>query len=659
MLANGPGVFPGRTMDDIIIEVSPYVDSGMERPAGELGSMNAQRRRALLQAAPANHGVHVKVIVVSPDAIGMQNLTAAVDPNGITQLLANWYNVAVNVLQAPENAIQTTDSVYGTVATVLTGFQVEGIVYNHSSWEWLVTVSYVHDSPNTVTSMYVTKSKGEPPYPPEVEESFYVAKHPCMESTSVCCLLDYAIDYNIGVFASNISNSVGTCNAAMQARDTRGIFSPSGNDAILLGTLNGLSDSYVTRLAPNRLQLHIGRFALRNQIAMREVFTGGYNMDFFVGMSYYTLLPTNALATVATQTTIHASMTDSVTFATTSEQDYTFLEYITLALFQTKYVDSSMLEMHKMQFVKVGLVFPESLRQNMKTGLVPLTSIRFAVSTTLPLVSQQAAWTNPCYSTGNTGLFDNATSELRSLYTLASHQQCALQPTFCANPVAEVLSSGLVELWFPIGDDTISDALLAQNSQYSLYVYMDVSVYEPGEGNVITKLFAQAPLTQLSFAKACEQLEIAQTVADMMELDLNVGMASVESDWSESVTSFTNLIAATGSADYLDTGLSIHAKSAQSGLLTLIVRGSDAAFSAPVAGGFHLEIEDLVSMHFLSESKYADMKALLGSGTAYQMVRHEASGWLEIALTEAATDLCGTETIPGKYPYTRGSCHAV
>ena len=137
------------------------------------------------------------------------------------QLLANWYNVAVNVLDAPENAIQTADSVYGTVSTVLTGFTVEGIVYNYTSWEWLVTVSYVPDSPNTVTSMYVTRNKGGPPYPPEVQESFYVAKHPCMQSTSVCCMLQYATDYNIGAFASNVSSTVGSCNAAMRARDTK------------------------------------------------------------------------------------------------------------------------------------------------------------------------------------------------------------------------------------------------------------------------------------------------------------------------------------------------------------------------------------------------------------------------------------------------------
>lgn len=468
--------------------------------------------------------------------------------------------------------------------------------------------------------VHVCTHAKQPPYPPEVADSFYVAKHPCMESTSVCCLLDYVTDYNVGVFASNVSGTVGACNTAMRARDTAGLFSVGSNDAFLLGTMSGLSESYVTRLSPTRLQLHIGRFALRNQISMRTPFTGGYDMNFFVGMSYFTMLPTNALATVASQTKVRARMTDSVTFATTSEQDNSFLEYITLALYQTKYVEADLIHEHAMQFVKVGFVFPETLRQNMKTGLVPLTSIRFAVSSSLPQVTQTSAWTNPCYSESNTGLFDNATSTLRQLYTESSYQQCSLQPNFCVNPATEVLATGLVELWFPIGDGRISDALLAENSQYSLYVYMDVSVYEPGEGNVVTKLFAQAPLTQLSFTRACEELELAQSVADMAEIDLNIGMASLESEWAESVTSFTNLIAQTRTASYLDTGLTIHAKSAQSGLMTLVVKGSDPVFSAPVAAPFHLEIEDLVSMHFLSESKYVAMKALMASGGAYSMV---------------------------------------
>jgi hypothetical protein len=82
MFANGPGVFPGRTVNDILIEVTPYVDSALERPVGELGSINVRRR--LLTDSP--HGVHVKVIVVSPDALSMNNLTSAVDSNGITQV---------------------------------------------------------------------------------------------------------------------------------------------------------------------------------------------------------------------------------------------------------------------------------------------------------------------------------------------------------------------------------------------------------------------------------------------------------------------------------------------------------------------------------------------------------------------------------------------
>lgn len=423
------------------------------------------------------YGVHLKVLVFSEDALGMENTTSAVDVNGLTALLADWYDVAVNVLNHPTNTVEAVDNVYGAVNTVITGFHVEGIVYNMTTLEWLVTVNYVPDSANTITSMYVTKA-GDPPYAQDVLDSYYVAKHPCMTTSSVCCLVDYAAHYYIGDFANNISDTVGSCTGAVASSDTAGLFNTDENERVLMRALDGLADSYVTRLSPTRLQLHLNRFALRNQIATRESLAGGYNMQFFVGMSYYTLLPAAAMATVASQSRINVVATDAVTFATTSKIDYTFVEYITLSLFQTAFVRDLLFE-HKMQFIKVGFVILDNLRQNMDTGIVPLTSIRFALSPTTPAPLNDPVWVNPCYSANGSGLYDNATSSLRALYTEAGYQQCAYKPAFCVNPVTEILPSGFVEILLPLGDTFITEDMLSGPEAYTLFVYFDVSVRQP------------------------------------------------------------------------------------------------------------------------------------------------------------------------------------
>lgn len=73
----------------------------------------------------------------------------------------------------------------------------------------------------------------------DVEDSFFISKHPCMQSNSVCCLNDYADLYHIGSFANNISTEIGSCDIITQNQDTLEFFSLKENalDQVLQGIL--------------------------------------------------------------------------------------------------------------------------------------------------------------------------------------------------------------------------------------------------------------------------------------------------------------------------------------------------------------------------------------------------------------------------------------
>eukprot|EP00961_Rhodomonas_salina_P105029 1414463-Rhodomonas_salina.1 len=259
-------------------------------------------------------------------------------------------------------------------------------------------------------------------------------------------------------------------------------------------------------------------------------------------MSYYTLLPASAIATVASQTKINVVSTDAVTFATLSSLDYSFIEYVTFSLYQTIFIEDLLVE-HKMQYIKVGFVVPASMLQNMDTGLVPMTSVRFAVARDTPANLDDAAWVNPCYSTNGTGLYDNTTSSLRDLYTRAQHQTCSYQTDMCVNPLtATIPGGGYVEYWLPLGENTITDAMLGSAEGYNLFVYFDVHTVTSSGKSAITKLYAQAAVSDLSFARACEGLSAASTVADILELDVTVGMVGLDNDWDTSISTFENII---------------------------------------------------------------------------------------------------------------------
>lgn len=84
-----------------------------------------------------------------------------------------------------------------------------------------------------------------------------------------------------------------------------------------------------------------------------------------------------------------------------------------------------------MQFVMVGIVLPVGMQQNMKTGLIPLSGVRFAIATSLPAQDDQVAWTNPCYSAdGASGMMDQQVG-WKPLYESAAREDCALAKPMC------------------------------------------------------------------------------------------------------------------------------------------------------------------------------------------------------------------------------------
>eukprot|EP00961_Rhodomonas_salina_P299804 3939220-Rhodomonas_salina.1 len=102
-------------------------------------------------------------------------------------------------------------------------------MYNDTAFEWVLRAHYVDNSPNTITSMYLSKA-GLPPYARTVQDTYFVSQHPCMQDSSVCCLLEYSRDYVIGKFAANISDTIGVCDADVRQTASKELFGVGGND---------------------------------------------------------------------------------------------------------------------------------------------------------------------------------------------------------------------------------------------------------------------------------------------------------------------------------------------------------------------------------------------------------------------------------------------
>jgi len=582
-------------------------------------------------------GIEIEATVSTDTSLQMETTVETVNTEEAIVAIADTFGNETVVILTQQTAarVLTVDQVYGTVGTVLTGFSVDSVRYDNIKWEWIIRARYVEGAPNVITSPYISKT-GAAPYSVDVQNTYYVAQHPCMQTSSVCCLTDYGAKYTVGSFANNITDTLGACGADIAATNTADLFSDAYNEAIVDQLLSDYPNSYVKRINPTTIDIHIYRVDLRDQLAMKTVIDGGYTMDFFLGMAYYTLLPAPVMSTVASQTRIRATFTDTVSFATSSQQDYTFLQYITVAIFDTKYITNLVEERHPQQ-VRVGFLVPEGLSQNMRTGLVPLTSIRYNIGTTLPEQDDLTAWSNPCLSADQTGMWDSS-STVKDMYIQTAKQACALQTDICTNPMELEVRDRLVEFWFPIGDDTINTAMLDSPDAYSIYIYFTVSLVDASGRSIQTKLFAQAPISEMSMTYMCQTQEIATEVKDIMDVSLAIGIAGTQTEWTNTVHTYDNFL--TSSTGVLDSTIDVSSPSVQNGLLTIAVTGNSLSFETPLAVNYQLEIDDLISLHFLDETTYDNIVQSFRDGTAWTIERDSATGYMGLQLSDTVLQQC-------------------
>lgn len=245
----------------------------------------------------------------------------------------------------------------GTEPTVAysTGFKVTAVQFDDTSGQWLVDVRYTPGIPNTITSMYISKPGTTLPYPLASKNTYYISKHPCVIYNAVCCLNDYKASYEVGAFADNIASAIGSCNSTVQGMNTLGMFDPNGNDFIVDHLFDAYPDSSVQRMSPSEVRLRIAQTDLSvGGLAMRSSLDSnpaGYQLSFFVGMTYMTLLEANAMSVSATQTAITLAISNSISFSFSSSQDYSLVKYVTLNVMQNKWMDGMI--QREMQFVQV------------------------------------------------------------------------------------------------------------------------------------------------------------------------------------------------------------------------------------------------------------------------------------------------------------------
>lgn len=105
----------------------------------------------------------------------------------------------------------------------------------------------------------------------------------------------------------------------------------------------------------------------------------------------------------------------------------------------------------------------------------------------------------------------------------------------CLNPRTSILSSNLVNFYFPIGDRTITNAILTSVVPYNIYVSFQLSVLDPNGKTVITNLFAKAPIHPDHIIKSCESVQAQVSLLSTTKVDIAVGLVGTAEAWNSTV----------------------------------------------------------------------------------------------------------------------------
>jgi hypothetical protein len=479
----------------------------------------------------------------------------------------------------------------------LSGARVNSVVKNEIG-DWVIQMQF-QSSYNTYTSPFVSRHA----VVQNSDELFDSSTHPCLNDYSPCCLLEYTQKYRAGnAFQLMVAEALGDCtDPLILADDTNNLFSfQDANGDPLDRTSEFLTNTFAdlqgatTTMDGSLLTITLSTAVLKDSVA--RVTTGSDGVEtisFFVGVTFITMLPTNAVATTVSQMNIEISTKNYIEFATVTSQAFTPVRFTQVSLEQIKYLagldDSTE---YLPQTAKLLVVLNSGLRDDPAASLIPHESIRWAIDSSMPDITDESLWTIACSDQGYP-------SEDRAIYTSALAQTCGNQNARDKGVCDESVmtdSSGIGEIYIPLGLNTLTPAILASES-LTIFIQFNIMTQDINGKKAVSTMYVQAPLASVSLINSCESLTKQDKVDELTDMHLAVGFATDEATFNSSCTVVDNLIsgAGAGKAGFGgDSGVLQAAESYADGLISLYITGDDTFFTPPT---YEIFIEDLWTVH--------------------------------------------------------------
>lgn len=554
--------------------------------------------------------------------------------------LANVPDVSVSILSAGGTA--------DPVTLPSSGIDLVSITYDVTQTAWTARLRYDHSAADTMDVLYV--SHVEAPVSAEAQSTFRADEFPCLpvgtgqfqqsREDSVCCLARVdALYTTVSDFGAYLADNATTLGAALAGAGvcTGAGTAPAAATETLLDTSRDFVSGPLARMARSTATLDpvtthgyrdvivfLAEEDLRAFGGIESTVDGGFRLEFFVGMAHVRGLSTSALSAAFSHVKVTAEITQTYVFTTSATTEFSFIEDINVNLLQVRPSSAST---QYLKFARVQLTLPAALQAHADVAeIIPVASAR---ATTGFSVDTADAPVYPCLAGDLAGL----------VQTLAGLEWCAFADPICA-PVgpAPIGAGNQVYFIFPLPTGFWSEAQLDTQALLNKFLFLDfmVSALDSDGKRVYDRVQTRTEITRLAVASQCDTQQISSGINDIMEIDLFLGLAPTDELFDESLVAALDVGGSGGGASLVRPQSSKAAN-----VMTMLIKGAPETFAQAYASEYALEVEDMVTLHFLDEAKRTTVQSMIDLGLAFETYSPTGSSSLmRLRPTPALLNLC-------------------
>ena len=464
---------------------------------------------------------------------------------------------------------------------------------------------------------------------------------------------------------ADVCDAQNTFNTTFPVSDVVFDMPPGGgktND-LVVGHIEGMPSSevrlletidYTTRTYRVLLVLEEGD--LRNHASMTTGVTGvDYSMLFFVGLANFKGTTTSVLNAQSVVQFINVSKSNELTISTFGNNQDPLLTSQTMSLVRIKVTDFFN-PIQYLYYLRVTFTLPSNFQTPADGSIVPLNGIRYIkVANGQTPSAADAGWVQVCAAADDVS-FVNHNATLQDLIRRAQTQQCIQNDLQMCYPPTH--ASGVVTFGLPLPIGFLTDADFAGASTgnpTSIQVQFVVQSYDnSAKSNILNTVNMAVDLSPLGYSMQCETKAASQTLADIIDGSIYVGLATSDAEW-DSTMQHQSQIQVPGTTP--SNSLEFSTTTVQASMTTFAALGDATYFTDARYQGQTVNMRDIWSVSFLeplggnkdgATPHFDAVKALFFAGQAFAPVIDPNTHAMWLQPTPALLSICPYRATAGK-----------